>query len=286
MAQPTMQDREKIVLDTLEKVPKDNVVLIGGYAVNAYVPPRFSIDCDLVVLGGVERVEKALKEDGFSKTESGDVPYGNYARYEKNGASFDLLVNSVLDRETGIAFDAEMFEEHSKKRNAVGRATPVRIEMIIADPELLFAMKFVTGRRQDVRDLFMLSAENLDWKLVTGIIEEKCGRPLIKKRTDMIKRSIRLKTYRDSPRAPTADCPTRGSRRAGGGWRGSWGSSRSPKDEIGSQRKEPKSSISMAKPNTTRPSMEPVEPVLETRNVVSSPLGLFQVQFPYGATGA
>ncbi len=207
MAQPTMQDREKIVLDTLEKVPKDNVVLIGGYAVNAYVPPRFSIDCDLVVLGGVERVEKALKEDGFSKTESGDVPYGNYARYEKNGASFDLLVNSVLDRETGIAFDAEMFEEHSKKRNAVGRATPVRIEMIIADPELLFAMKFVTGRRQDVRDLFMLSAENLDWKLVTGIIEEKCGRPLIKKRTDMIKRSIRLKTYRDSLQGPYGRLP-------------------------------------------------------------------------------
>lgn len=43
--------REGVVLETLEKLPKDNIVLIGGYAVNAYVPPRFSIDCDFVVLG-------------------------------------------------------------------------------------------------------------------------------------------------------------------------------------------------------------------------------------------
>ncbi len=60
-----MQDREKIVLEMLEKIPKQSVVLIGGYAVNAYVPPRFSIDCDLVVLDNLGEVEAELKNNGF-----------------------------------------------------------------------------------------------------------------------------------------------------------------------------------------------------------------------------
>ena len=34
-----IQERERIVLETLEKVPKQNAILVGGYAVNAYVPP-------------------------------------------------------------------------------------------------------------------------------------------------------------------------------------------------------------------------------------------------------
>ena len=43
-----LESREALILQTLMELPKD-VVLIGGYAVNAYVPPRFSINCDLVV---------------------------------------------------------------------------------------------------------------------------------------------------------------------------------------------------------------------------------------------
>src|SRR2546425_191940 len=57
--------RESIIIKTLQRLPREDVVMIGGYAVNAYVPPRFSIDCDLVVLGSSSKIESLLKEDMF-----------------------------------------------------------------------------------------------------------------------------------------------------------------------------------------------------------------------------
>lgn len=44
-----LQIREKEVFDTLKKIRECRFVLIGGYAVNAYTLPRFSVDCDIVV---------------------------------------------------------------------------------------------------------------------------------------------------------------------------------------------------------------------------------------------
>jgi len=195
-----MQDRERVVLETLDSIPRRNAVLIGGYAVNAYVPPRFSIDCDLVVFGSTKPLEAALGRNGFVKTETGDVSYGSYIRYsrEKEGVSFDLLVNSALERETGIVFEGELFKKYSKKRVTVGRANPIRIETRIADPEILFAMRFVSARKQDIRDVFMLAGEDLDWNLIIRVVSEKCDSNLIKKRSDLIRQSIQSKSYRDS----------------------------------------------------------------------------------------
>src|SRR5437667_3886438 len=146
-----------------------------------YVPPRFSIDCDLVVLGGSSKLESLLKEDGFRKTAEGDVSYGGYVRYETKNVkvSFDLLENSVVDRDTRIVFENELFKKHSAERTTVGRSVPTRIRMRIADPELLFAMKFVSARRQDIRDMFMLAGANLDWDLVTDVLCAKCDRKLM-----------------------------------------------------------------------------------------------------------
>ncbi len=170
--------RESIIIKTLQKLPREDVVLIGGYAVNAYVPPTFSIDCDLVVLGSSSKLESLLKEDGFRKTAEGDVSYGGYVRYETKNVkvSFDLLENSVVDRDTRIVFENELFKKHSAERTTVGRSVPTRIKMRIADPELLFAMKFVSARRQDIRDMFMLARANLDWDLVTELLWAKCDR--------------------------------------------------------------------------------------------------------------
>lgn len=204
-----IQDRERIVLETLAKLPKQNVVLIGGYAVNTYVPPRFSIDCDLVVLDDVKKVEASLRRNGFAKSEAGDVPYGNYIRYfrAKEKVSFDLLVHSVLDRDTGIVFKGELFRKHSEKRVTVGRANPIRIEMKIADPEILFVLKFVSARRQDIRDIFMLAGEDLNWSLIAENILEKCDSDLIEKRRRLIRRSIQSKSYRDSLHGPYGKIP-------------------------------------------------------------------------------
>lgn len=195
-----LQDREKVVLEILKELPKANVVLIGGYAVNAYVPPRFSIDCDLVLLDDPKIVEAALKRCNFSKTETGDVPYGNYMRYfrENEKVAFDLLVNSVLDRDTGIVFESALFKKYSKFRTTVGRANPIRIEIRIVDPELLFAMKFVCARKQDIRDMFMLAGENLNRELIAELLLKKCNTEQLKEISDHIRKAVESKTYRDS----------------------------------------------------------------------------------------
>ena len=201
--------RESIIIKTLQKLSREDVVLIGGYAVNAYVPPRFSIDCDLVVLGSSSKLESLLKKDGFRKTAEGDVSYGEYVRYETKNVkvSFDLLENSVVDRDTRIVFEGELFKKHSAERTTVGRSVPTRIKMRIADPELLFAMKFVSARRQDVRDMFMLAGANLDWDLVTELLSAKCDRKLMGERSHAIMRDVKSKTFRDSLHGPFGRIP-------------------------------------------------------------------------------
>ncbi len=201
--------RESIILNTLRRLPKKDVVLIGGYAVNAYVPPRFSIDCDLVILGGSSKIESLLKADGFVKVSEGEVAYGGYVRYEMEGikVSFDLLENSVVDRDTKIVFEGDLFRKHSAERTTVGRSVPTRIRMRIADPELLFAMKFVSARKQDVRDMFMLAGGNLGPKLIIELISAKCGPNLIAERSRSIKRDIQSENFRDSLHGPYGRIP-------------------------------------------------------------------------------
>ncbi len=204
-----LDTRESIILNTLRRLPKKDIVLIGGYAVNAYVPPRFSIDCDLVVLGSSSRLESLLKKDGFRKTAEGDVSYGGYVRYEMRNVkvSFDLLENSVVDRDTRIVFEGELFKKHSAERTTVGRSVPTRIRIRIVDPELLFAMKFVSARRQDVRDMFMLAGANLDWDLVTELLSAKCDRKWMGERSRAIMRDLQSRTFRDSLHGPFGMIP-------------------------------------------------------------------------------
>lgn len=205
----TLDERERMVLETLQRLPKLNIVLIGGYALNAYVPPRFSIDCDLVVLGNPSRVESLLKKSGFEKSESGETSYGTYVRYEKlpGKISFDLMIGSLVDRDTKIVFEGALFKKYSRRRSTIGRTVPVRIQMRIADPELLFAMKFVSARRQDVRDLFMLAGENLKLNVVREIVSEKCSPELRRKRAELIKSSVESSGYRDSLQGPFGKIP-------------------------------------------------------------------------------
>jgi len=201
--------RESIIIKTLQRLPREDVVLIGGYAVNAYVPPRFSIDCDLVVLGSSSKLESLLREDGFRKVAEGDVSYGGYVRYEmeKIKVSFDLLKSSVVDRDTKIVFEDELFKKYSTERTTVGRSVPTRISMRIADPELLFVMKFVSSRKQDVRDIFMLAGGNMNWNLVSEILSAKCGRELMEKRIRAIRRDVQSTSFRDSLHGPFGRMP-------------------------------------------------------------------------------
>src|SRR3989344_7048344 len=112
-----LQLREKEIFETLRKIEKFNFVIIGGYAVNAYTLPRFSVDCDIVVKdkGELKEIEEALVNFGYVKEENNKAKtsyYGDFLRLEKDlgeniEVSMDILIKEVLDRQTNATFSAE-----------------------------------------------------------------------------------------------------------------------------------------------------------------------------------
>ncbi len=161
--------REMEIFEGLRRLTGTEFVVIGGYAVNAYAPPRFSVDCDVVVENGkhAERMAHRLVERGFKNAESGKTPgrYGGaFVRMEKtlgNGlkASFDLLIREVYDQRTRARFSFPWIHSHSARRVLRGKTFPSPLETRIADADALVVMKLVASRKADLRDVFMLAPQ-------------------------------------------------------------------------------------------------------------------------------
>ncbi len=162
-------EREKYLFSLLGQISgKTDFVVIGGYAINAYVLPRFSIDCDVVVQNKKEsqKLEKLLEANGFSERASGKLaPYtGGFVSMasKQPAATFDILSGAVEDRLSGTVFPAGMIFRNSSKRTIFGKGSPVRLNCRVVDAELLFLMKACPARSTDIRDLFILSSIKLD----------------------------------------------------------------------------------------------------------------------------
>ena len=98
------------IFETLKKIKEFDFVVIGGYAVNAYALPRFSVDCDIVIKEKNNKLFKALA--GYTKVEANDTYYaGEFLRYEKKikknfAVSIDILIKDILDRQTNSIFSS------------------------------------------------------------------------------------------------------------------------------------------------------------------------------------
>src|SRR3989339_1310916 len=122
-----LQLREKEIFETLKKIKKSKFVVIGGYAINSYTLPRFSVDCDIVIKNRKElnKIEKSLLEIGYHKEKnySDKISYkGNFQRYEKElennfKVSIDILIEEILDRQTNAKLSAEWIFENSNLKN-------------------------------------------------------------------------------------------------------------------------------------------------------------------------
>ena len=82
-----LQLREKEIFETLKRIERFKFVIIGGYAVNAYTLPRFSVDCDIVVKDREElkEIEETLVNFGYVKEENNKDKtsyYGDFLRLE------------------------------------------------------------------------------------------------------------------------------------------------------------------------------------------------------------
>lgn len=197
-----LQFREKEIFETLKHIRKLNFVVVGGYAVNAYTLPRFSVDCDIVVLNNEDsgKIEKELLKFGYKESKSeAETPYSSFKRYEKEIekgfiVSMDILIKEVLDRQTNSTFSAEWVFKNSKIRSLKGKTIIEELKLRIINPDALFVMKMITCRLTDIRDVFLLVVNIEDKRWVR---EEISKRYSFDDRFEKVKKEITSKQFKD-----------------------------------------------------------------------------------------
>jgi len=200
-----LQVREKEIFETLKKIKSLNFVIIGGYAINAYTLPRFSVDCDIVVKTGSELkdIEKQLKKNNYYKKDANKVstPYhGKFVRYEKKiknnfNVSMDILFKDILDRQTGSSFSAEWVFENSKLIPLKGKTITEELKLRIIGIDALVVMKWTSCRLTDIRDVFMLITKIKDKEWIKNEIDKRCN---FKERFKKIKSKINSSQFKDN----------------------------------------------------------------------------------------
>lgn len=194
------EEREKFVFSLLEEIKADFVV-IGGYAVNAYTLPRFSVDCDIVVKNkkGMLAVKKFLESKGFKEKAFGETACNGkflcLSAEKPVKITFDVLAENLEDRITKTIFTAKQIFRHSKKRIIYGKGSPIKLKTRVVNPEMLFVMKSICSRKTDIRDIFMLTSVKLDKKELKEISEET---PIPKESIQKILEKITSKGFKDS----------------------------------------------------------------------------------------
>ena len=194
--------REQEIFDTLMQLKDCDFVVIGGYAVNAYTLPRFSVDCDIVVRDAekLHEIEKILLKIGYKKENAPEMQYsGNFARYEKKlensfGVSIDVLIEKVTDRMAGVTFTAEWIFQHSGIKQLKGKTITGEIQLKIIGIDALIVMKIISCRATDIRDVFMMlpNAKSKDW-----IKSEVSSRYDLKDRIAKIAEKVASKQFKD-----------------------------------------------------------------------------------------
>jgi len=171
------KEREKFVFSLLKGIKTDFVV-IGGYAINTFTLPRFSVDCDITVKNNKDllAVKKFLESKGFNEKASGETAYNGkflcLSAEKPVKVTFDVLAENVEDRITGTIFTAKQIFKHSKKRIIYGKGSPIKLKTRVVNPEMLFVMKSICSRKTDIRDVFMLASVKLNKKELKEISGE------------------------------------------------------------------------------------------------------------------
>lgn len=195
--------REEEIFNTLKKLKYCDFVVIGGYAVNAYSLPRFSVDCDIVIRDETEqkKIEKILLAIGYKKEHPpGEVLYsGSFCRYEQKlennfAVSIDMLISSVTDRMTGVIFTAEWIFENSSIKTLKGKTIVEELKVRIINNDALLVMKIISCRATDIRDIFMMfpNAGNKEW--IKSEITQRCD---FKDRIAKIIEKVNSKQFKD-----------------------------------------------------------------------------------------
>lgn len=164
--------RDRAALNLLDAWPWDlGGVVIGGYAVGAYGPPRYSIDVDVVIpYSSALGIRSWLRERGF-RLERHSTPNpqnyeGQVERFRASDVTLDLLAGAVRDRDAQVDLPQTWIAERPRLVRLETVSARSRSEIPIARPEALWALKLQAGRDSDLSDLFAISGAPVDTKEV------------------------------------------------------------------------------------------------------------------------
>ncbi len=174
MIKDAFSSREEEIFRALKGLKGCDFAVVGGYAVNAYALPRFSVDCDIVIRNENElkKIEKILQKTGYHKKRlPKEAQYsGSFSRHEKVlendfRVSIDILIHTVTDRMTGAAFSADWVFDNSSEKVLKGKTIAEELKLHIINIDALLVMKIVSCRAADIRDVFMMitNAKNKEW---------------------------------------------------------------------------------------------------------------------------
>jgi hypothetical protein len=206
--------RENEIFSALEKLKTvENIVLIGGYSLNAYVMfPRFSVDCDFVVYEE-DKIIKILEKEGFKTVKrKPELDFKDFIRLEKkvnsSNASIDLMLKKLIDRQSGITFEFSDILKNSKVRELPAKSDPsLNVKFRVVDPEFLFLLKFASLRDQDIRDIFILQTYPLKKDKIKEFIKKYIKDDIRQKNVERLKESIESSNFRDSLQGPYGRLP-------------------------------------------------------------------------------
>ena len=169
-------ERENEILDIIDAVIKSGLkyVLVGGYAVSAYMH-RFSVDADICIdKKDLDSFRKLLKSKHFAMTKRRDLEdtyKGQFECYEKKTklpVTVDLMIGSIVSRQTNASISFRSLFEHSATKGITG--IEKSIETRIPSKEVMIALKIHAARMTDARDIVAL-CKDIDYNLVEKFVE-------------------------------------------------------------------------------------------------------------------
>ena len=158
------EPREREALSFLDKLPdRLGGVLVGGYAISAYGPARFSDDVDLTFpYRQEESTTEWLGEAGIRAKRTFEFHGLNgplsKLRIAHGLLSGDLYFGGLQSRETGSIVDGDWISVHSRPIVLSLTTSRASRPIAVARPEALWVLKILAGRSQDVTDLFAISS--------------------------------------------------------------------------------------------------------------------------------
>ncbi|MFQ5795919.1 MAG: hypothetical protein ACE5JP_12835 [Candidatus Bipolaricaulia bacterium] len=112
-------------------------------------------------------------------------------------ASVDLLVNSVISRQTGSSYSFEYLFKNSELREIIGFSVNLKVEARVANREMLIALKANSMRLADKRDITALCNGEVDVEKVVSHLR-RCPEQIIIQNIDGFLETLEDERYKDS----------------------------------------------------------------------------------------